>query len=285
MKSRLWRSIFDCVKITFGAAAFSFGFRVFLYPCGIMTGGITGLSMILSRFTGISVGVLTALLNIPIFLAGWQVLGRGFLFGSLLGTALLSLLTDAFGFIAPITREPFLACIYGGLLAGAGMGLVLLSGASTGGSDIIAILLRRYRPNMNIGQLILLFDALIISLYAVVFRNYDSALYSAIAIFISSKIIDGILYGFSRSKFAFIISERSDEIRAALLDKLQRGVTVLYGRGGYTGKDRNVLLCAIHRGQIVALKRIIRSIDSHSFIITVDSSEIIGSGFLNIEKN
>ena len=135
-----------------------------------MTGGITGLSMILSRFTGISVGVLTALLNIPIFLAGWQVLGRGFLFGSLLGTALLSLLTDAFGFIAPITREPFLACIYGGLLAGAGMGLVLLSGASTGGSDIIAILLRRYRPNMNIGQLILLFDALIISLYAVVFR-------------------------------------------------------------------------------------------------------------------
>lgn len=284
MKNKKLALIWMYGKIILGSASFAAGFQFFLYPNDIVPGGITGVSMIINQLTGFPVGVLTIILNIPIFILAWRVLGRSFVVGSLAGMGLSSVLVDVFGLLPQIfTGEPLLGTIFGGALSGLGLGLVFSAGASTGGSDVIAKLLRRKLTHLNMGQLVLMVDFVVITAAAIVFRSLEPAMYAIISLFISSKMIDFVLYGFDYAKVAYIISDRHETLCDEISARLDRGVTLLYGKGAYTGTDKMVLMCAIKRNQIVELKKAVMKVDENAFIIITDSREVFGSGFSDID--
>lgn len=274
------------LKIVFGGIIYAIGFRMFLFPNSMMAGGLGGLSMIINQLSGLPVGLMTFVMNIPLFIAARKVLGRRFFIGSVVGMTISTLLVDVFGMLLPsFTRDPLLGSIYGGIINGAGIGLVLSAGASTGGSDIIAGLLRHRFPSINFGKFMLMVNGGIIAIYALVLKNYDCALYSVIAIFVESKIIDGILYGFEHSKLVYIISDEYEKISHELQIELHRGVTLIEGYGAYTGQHKNVIMCVIKRQQIAKLKHIVQKYDEHAFVIINETHEVIGKSFANIQDD
>ena len=270
----------NLITIIIGAFIYAMGFQFFIYPNAIIPGGVTGISVILNRFTNLPIGTTAFVLNIPIFIVAWRRIGGQFIFGSVIGMAVSNFAIDLLsltGFSA--THNPLLGAIFGGITVGLGLGLVFSTGASTGGVDVVATLLRLKYEYMNLGHLVLILDAVIIFSGAVVFRSFDSAMYAIIGVFISSKVMDGVLYGFFFSKVCFIVSDESEQISHAITETLDRGVTFIYGRGAYSGKDKSIIMCAIKRQQIVSLKNIVYSIDSTAFMIVTEAREILGSGF------
>ncbi|NLV85752.1 MAG: YitT family protein [Clostridiales bacterium] len=275
--------LYNIFKITIGAVVYGIGIQWFYVPVSLVTGGVTGIAMIANLLSGLPVGVGMLMLNIPIFIIAFRKYGFNFMLGSLLGMFLTSVAVDVFSiFPISVTEEPLLAAIFGGLLTGLGIGLIYSANATSGGVDVIAKLFRDRYPYVNIGTFILILDAFVVAAYALIFRRYDNAMYTVIAVFLGAKVIDTVLYGSSQSKLCHIISERSDEIKAAIVGKLHRGVTLLKGVGAYSGQDKQVLLCVVKRQQIVEIKKIIRSIDSGAFVIVTDTRDVFGQGFGNI---
>jgi len=267
-------------KMVFGSFVFAVGFQYLLLPNSINPGGVSGIAMIINYLTGAPSGVLIILVNIPIFLFAWRALGRRFLFSSVFCMLLYSVFVDVLGMAdVYITSDKLLSSVFGGVFMGAGLGLVFSAGASTGGSDIIARLLAIKLPHLNLGQLLMLVDFFVVIISAAVFGSYESALYALIAIFLSSKVIDIILYGFNYAKVAYIISDNPAEMGQKITDKLGRGATVLYGRGAYSGKDKEIIMCAIKRQQIVDLKRTVHEVDEGAFLIISEAREVFGLGF------
>ena len=249
-------------KITLGCAIFALGFDLFLEPNSLNVGGMSGLAMILRELLGFgSIGVLTMLLNVPLFVLGARKLGKKFLFGSLAGM----LLSSAF--------------IYGGLLVGLGLGLVFLSGATTGGSDIAAKLLRRRFRSASLGKVLLAIDLFIIFLTGVVFRDISRTLYSALPLAVSSVVMDQLLYGLDHSTVALIISEHYQQVSKQIETRLDRGATVLDGSGSYTGQPRPVLMSAVRQRELPELKTIVREIDPDAFVILLPAHQVLGEGF------
>jgi uncharacterized membrane-anchored protein YitT (DUF2179 family) len=275
--------LYNILKITIGAVVYGIGIQWFYVPVSLVTGGVTGIAMIANLLSGLPVGVGMLMLNVPIFIIAFRKYGFNFMLGSLLGMFLTSVAVDVFSiFPISVTEEPLLAAIFGGLLTGLGIGLIYSANATSGGVDVIAKLFRDRYPYVNIGTFILILDAFVVAAYALIFRRYDNAMYTVIAVFLGAKVIDTVLYGSSQSKLCHIISERSDEIKAAIVGKLHRGVTLLKGVGAYSGQDKQVLLCVVKRQQIVEIKKIIRSIDSGAFVIVTDTRDVFGQGFGNI---
>ena len=267
-------------KIALGCALFALGFDLFLEPQGFNAGGISGIAMIITQLLGFgTVGVVTALINLPLFLLGGKKIGLQFLIGSVLGTVFLSLFIDLFSGIPTIDAEPLLAAIYGGVICGFGLGLVFLVNASTGGSDILIRLLKLKRPNMNIGQIGLCIDFVVASATGIVFGNLNNMLYSLIAMFATCQIIDAVIYHFDYSKVALIISKEYEAISTAICDKLDRGVTYLYGQGYYSQKDTKVVLAAVKKDQLAQLKETVVEIDPGAFIIVQEAHQVLGDGF------
>ncbi len=269
-----------------GTFIYSLGVNFLMRPNGLISGGITGIAMVINYGVPvIPIGLMIFVFNIPIFIVGWKVLGWRFVGASLVGMILLSGMIDAVAlFSVPLTDEPMLAAIFSGVLTGFGLGLVFSTGASTGGTDIIVRLIRKKYNHFNIGQLILVLDVVIIVVYAVIFRNYEGGMYSLIAIFVESKIIDVVLYGVNYGKVVYIISEKAEEISKEITTKMDRGVTKLYGEGGYSGVKKTVLLVAIKRRQITRLKSIIKECDPAAFVIMSESREVLGEGFQKNEE-
>lgn len=275
-----------CVKVAVGCALYAVGFSFFLYPNSIMVGGVSGIAMIINYLTELPVGVMTVILNVPLFIFAWKKLGLKFILASLAGMLLSSVLVDAFSAMdIIITSEPLLACIYGGVVKGFGLGLIYSAGATTGGMDIAAKLIRRWKPYINLGTILLALDIIVILIFAVIFGRYDSAMYAVIAMFIVSKVVDLVLYGANISKVCYVITDYSSEITTAISEQLQRGVTYLRGEGAYSRIEKNVILCVIKQQQIVELRNIVREIDEHAFIIISDSREVLGKGFGSIMSN
>lgn len=278
--------VYTYLKAALGAVIYAAGFRLFLYPHSIVVGGLTGISMIINFMSGLPVGIMVIVMNIPLFAISWKRFGLGFIILSLFSMILSSLLTDAFGLLDwSITDEPLLACIYGGLIKGLGLGIIYSTGGSTGGSDIVAKFLRLRYPYVNFGTLLLLLDVAVVLVFTLCFKRYDSAMYAIIAMFISSKTIDFVLYGVSNSKVCYIISDASEEIKHAINENLNRGVTILHGAGAYSGKEKDVILCVIKRQQIVEVRSIIKRYDENAFVIMSDSREVFGRGFSSIYDN
>ncbi len=268
------------LKIVVGAAIYAAGFQFFLYPNAISTGGLVGVAMIVNFLTGLPVGVMTIVLNIPLFIFSWKKFGLHFIIASLVGTILASVMVDLFALVPlEATHEPLLGAIYGGIVKGFGLGVVYHTGATTGGVDIAAKFLRRKYQHINFSTFILALDVVVIVAFALIFKRYDSAMYAIICMYIAAKVIDLVLYGAVNSKVCYIITDRSAEVKDALLNELHRGVTFLHGQGAWSGEEKDIILCVIKQNQIVELKHKIRAIDERAFVIVSDSREVFGKGF------
>ena len=236
--------------------------------------------MILQRVLGKGgIGLYTAVMNVPLFVIGYKRLGRGFFFGSLLGMACNSLLIDLLAGLPAPQVETMLGVIFGGVLTGAGLGLVFLPGATTGGTDILARLLKRHLREVKMGYVTLSIDTCVLILTGLVFRDISKTLYSAITLFICSRVLDAVLYGLDYSSVALIISERYEDVYHAIDTQLDRGVTFLEGRGGYTGAPKTVLMTAVKSRQISELKRLVQCIDPNAFMIVQPAHQVLGEGF------
>lgn len=278
--------VFRYFCIFASAVIFSFGFNVFLRPAAIAPGGITGLSLLINYlFPPLPVGVLTLLFNLPLFWLGFRKISGEFVLKSVLTSVLISVLLDMYPLFPAINSEPLLASVFGGVIMGVGMGLAFLSGGSTGGVDILIRVLRRKYPQLSIGQLILLFDAIIVIASGIVYQNINNSLYAMITMYVASIALDTILYGLNYAKCALIITENAKILSDKISRTLTRGTTVIPCFGGYDGAEKNIVLCAIKRGQLTILKDVVASADSRAFIIMCDANEVLGLGFNSHNKN
>lgn len=281
MKTTILKNIWSYGLITLACAIYAFGFNCFFVPGHIGYGGVTGIAQIINAIFGWpSIGVLIIAMNIPIFLAGWHFLGRKLLITSLYAMGLSSVFIDLLSSFYTFTAmDPLLASIYGGITIGFSMGIILLQGATTGGTDIGARLLKLRLAWLPIGRLVLLLDLSVIVAAALVFRTINSALYGGISLYISTLVMDGVVYGLDTARVAYIISEHPHEIANAISQELDRGATILNGEGAWSGKPKNVLLCAFKKRQIVTLKRLVKQLDPNAFLIVCDAHEVLGEGF------
>ena len=272
--------------IVLGCVIYAVGFQFFCYPNAITTGGVVGLAMIINQLTRLPVGVMTIVMNVPLFLIAWRHFGLDFLIGSLVGMGLSSLMVDfcaTFGIVA--TNDPMLAALIGGVIKGIGMGMVYYVGATTGGIDIVIKLLKKKYSCINFGTLMLMMDAVIITAYALILGRYESAMYSLVAMYATTKMIDLALYGIDNACLCYIISDQSEAVTQEIVNgTLHRGVTILEGRGAYSGNHRDVLMCVVKRPQIGELKRAIKSIDERAFFIVTNAKNVFGNGFENISE-
>ncbi len=285
MKKVLSMFVWTC-KIALGCAIFALGFDLFLEPQGLNAGGISGIAMIVTHLLQFgTVGMATVLINLPLFFLGGKKIGMQFFIGSILGTIFLSLFIDLFRVIPVVEVEPLLASLYGGVLCGAGLGIVFMVNASTGGSDILIRLLKLRKPNMNIGQIGLYIDLVVAAATGIVFGELSNMLYSLIAMFATCQILDAVIYHFDYSKVALIISPEYEAISAAICDRLDRGVTYLYGQGYYSKNDTKVVLAAVKKDQLAQLKETVVAIDPNAFIIVQEAHQVLGDGFAKYSKD
>jgi len=279
-KGPIPRLLYEYGMITLGSALYALSFDWFFQPNKISMGGFTGIAQIINNFLPVlPIGITSILLNIPLFIIGVRKQGVRILISSLYAMSAGSLMID--GLAALHTFQPMdqlLGSIYGGVLLGLSMGLLLSVGATTGGTELAARLLKYRIHQLSIGRLCLCIDVTVICAYALVFHNVNNALYGIIAMYISSLAMDMVVYGSINAKIAYIISAKSRQIAAQLL-QMDLGVTLLDGRGGYSGDEKQVVLCAFKRSQIAAIKASVTAIDPGAFIIVCEAHEVLGEGF------
>lgn len=275
------------IRILLGTAVMAFSIKCIYDPVGLVTGGVSGLAIIIKNvgkaFGGweIPLWVTTTVLNIPLFLAAIYIQGMKPVFKTLFATASLSVFLAMVPSITVVENDLFLAAVFGGVLSGAGFGLVLGGQATTGGTDLLAVLIRRRMKHYSVAQLLQALDGLVVLGGAVIFGlNY--ALYAMVAIFFVSKISDMIIEGWKFSKQALIISDRSQEIADRLMEELDRGVTSLYARGMYSRQEREVLFCVVSKKEIVRLKELVGEVDPKAFVTVSDVREVLGEGFVEL---
>ncbi len=279
MKAR-WYQVRWIVYTVIGSTLFALGFALFLVPNNINTGGVSGLAMIVRELLGFgSVGAITMAINIPLFLLGGAKIGKRFFWGSLVGMVVSSVMIDVFGYIPVSPSETMIGALYGGVLCGAGLGMVFVAGASTGGSDIMVRLLKKKYRNVPIGRISIIFDATVVLLTGLVFQDISKALYSGIVVFVCGQVIDAVVYRFDYSRVALIISKEHEAIVKAIDRKLERGATYLHGAGSYTKQDMEVVLTVVRKGQLAELKELVMNVDPNAFVIVQEAHQVLGDGF------
>ena len=275
------RLLRDYGVITLGCAIYAVSFQWFFQPNNISMGGFTGVGQIFNRLLPfLPVGTIVILMNVPLFILGVRRQGLKILISSLFATVVSNLMIDGLDAVYTFQPmdEPLLACVYGGVTVGAAMALMLTVGATTGGTELAARLLKYRIRHLSIGRLCLIIDVAVVSLYSLVFRQVNTALYGIIGMYISSLAMDAVVYGSVGAKMAYIISAESAEITRRILD-LELGVTLLQGKGGYHGDDKQVILCAFKPSQIGTIKALVTEVDPNAFIIVCEAHEIVGEGF------
>ena len=283
---KIWQKIGWLPATIIGSTIFALGFAFFLQPNDMNAGGISGLAMVAVKLMGFgSVGTLSILINLPLFLLGGLKIGKRFFVGSLLGMVLSSVLIDAFAAIQFPKTEPLLATMYGGVLCGLGLGVVFIFGASTGGSDILVRLLKLRWRNVPIGQISMVFDGAVVLLTGLAFGDVSKALYTGITVFVCGQVIDAVVYRFDYSKVALIISSHHEQIAEQIGKKLDRGATYLHGEGTYTHNPTKVVLTAVKKQQVAELKELVTSIDPNAFIIVQEAHQVLGDGFSRYSKD
>jgi uncharacterized membrane-anchored protein YitT (DUF2179 family) len=271
----------DYALLTIGAALLAVNIDLFLIPNKIVSGGATGIATVLHIQFGLPTGVIVLIINIPLLVLGFRYAGGiRFAIRTTYATVLMSVLTDLFvpwiATIPPIT-QPLLFTLYGGLLDGIGMGLVFRGQGTTGGTDVVARLLNRLR-GVPLGQTILVVNSAVLILAVIAF-GLEPAMYALILTFVAARVVDVVQGEADYNRTAIIISAQAHAIKAAILSEMERGVTLWSGRGGYTGRDLEVVYCVVARTEISILKRLIQSIDPRAFVVIADASEVLGEGF------
>lgn len=268
--------IFRVLLIMLGATLASIGLEIFLIPNNVIDGGITGISIMASHITKIPLGVFIFLLNIPFFVIGYKQIGKTFTLSTLFGVICLSIGVSVLHPVSGITNDTLLASVFGGIILGAGIGIVIRSGGSLDGTEIVAIILDR-RTSFSIGEIVMFFNLFILGTSGFIF-GWDRAMYSLIAYFIAFKVIDITVEGLDESKAVTIISEKHKDISEALMDRLGRGVTLLQGKGGYKGYSTNVIYVVVSRLEIAKLKSIVHGFDDDA-LVTIGSVEASGKKY------
>ena len=273
--------------IALASALYALSFDWFYAPNQLGFGGLTALGMILNHLSpAIPIGTSVLALNIPIFLLGWKFLGGHALVSSLFAMTATSLLVDLLAALYQFpAMDPILASIFGGVTLGASLGIIFAKGASTGGTDLIARLLKLPFAWLPMGKLMLAVDLTMLLAVSAVFRSLESAMYGIIALYITTAVMDQVLYGLDRSKVAYIVTANPRPMAAEIDRQLDRGVTYLHGEGSFSGQDKLVLMCAFKQRQIVPLKALVHELDPEAFLIVCDAHEVLGQGFRRYQKN
>ncbi len=272
--------------VALGSVIFALAFDWFFAPNQVAMGGVTGLAQVINAVVpALSVGVLSFLLNVPLFLAGWKFIGFHLLASSLFSMAVSSVAIDVIAALYPFApMDPMLSCLCGGALMGVGLGIVFSQGATTGGTDVVARLMKLKLPWLPMGKLMLVPDFIVLALAAAVFGRVEAALYGAVGIFVATRVMDTVLYGLDTSKVAYIISDRWEELSRHLLGELDMGVTLLRGQGAYTGREKQILMVAFKQKTIVQVKKTVHEIDPGAFMIVCDAHDVLGEGFGDYQK-
>ena len=269
-------------QILLGSLLGAIAYPLFLVPNHIAPGGLTGIATILNYLFRWPVGMTSLLLNIPLFLMGYRSMGRVFALRSLVATLLFSLLIDIIP-LPPMTADPLLGALFGGVLLGLGLGLILRGGATTGGTDMAARMVHNRFQHISVGALLFGIDGLVVALAGIGIQA-EYALYAFISIYVSSKLIDVVMTGLSSDKACYIISARNEAIKRELMSGLDRGVTVLHAEGGFSGDERPVLLCVLSAQELGRLKAIVRTQDESAFVFITDAHEVLGEGFRKLAE-
>lgn len=276
---KIKKLIIEVIQIACGTALMAMATSFFLLPNQLSSGGFSGISTILYYLFQFPMGTSILLLNIPLFILSIFKNGKKFFIKALIGTALLSIFIDVFDKYSPLTSDRLLACIYGGILIGIGTAIILRSNASTGGSDLLAQIVRKYKTHFRTGSLITGLDIFIVALNVIFFKEIEIGLYSAITIYIMGKVIDIFFEGIYFTKLMYIISEKHEEISKKIQEEAGRGATGLYAKGLYKNEEKMVLLCAVSRNEVSQIKRIAKQIDDKAFIMITNAREVVGKGF------
>ena len=270
-------SVMAYIQIILGCLIGGAAYPLFLVPNSIAPGGLSGLAMVLNHLFHWPVGMTSLIMNIPLFLVGYKAMGKLFVWRSLVATVVFSLSIDLIK-LPPMTVDPLLGTLYGGLLLGVGLGLILRGGATTGGTDMIARMVHSRMPFITVGVFLLMIDCVVVILAGAVMGTSEG-LYAMISIFISSKVIDMVMAGFSSNKACFIITKQWDAVTRQILRDMNRGVTQLTARGAYSGEERPVVLCVTSRQEVARLKDIVREADENAFMFVTEAHEALGEGF------
>lgn len=277
----------DNVYYIIGCLLYSLGVNIFAIPNNIAQSGMTGVAIIINYlFPQCPVGLTGFILNVPLIILAWIFIGKFFTFKTLWVTAMLSLVIDGVklamndALISAYQGDKLLASVFAGAMCGIGIALIIVRGATSGGTDVLGRLLKKLWPHMSIGRMIMLCDAAVVAAAALVFRSVESALYAAILIFISSKAMDFILYGTGNGKLLYIFTKtKADELAKTITQRGHRGATIIEGKGGYTGEKSELIICAARSSEIPNIKKMCKEIDPEAFIVMSEANEILGYGF------
>lgn len=278
-KKRFKKIVIDFSYVLIGVVFITISINSFFLKLKIAPGGVSGFATVLYYLTGVPVGTVVFLVNIPLFIIGFITFGKGFSFKTLFATILLSIFLDNSLFLPQFTEDILLASVFGGVIMGIGMAFVFKGNATTGGTDIVAKVVNKFFPAFNISEQLFFIDGLVVIFAMISFKNFDIGLYSIIAIWLSSKIIDIVFEGVGFRKAIFIISDFGDEISEKILGEVKRGVTGIKGEGMYFRNNKKILLTVVERPQIPIIKQLSREIDNRAFIIVTDVREVLGEGF------
>lgn len=270
-----------------GSFVYSLGTHCFVSPANIAPGGASGLALMANHVFGLPVGILTMLVNIPLLILAWMYLSREFAVKTAVACGICSIILDVL--VAPIfpvyQGDRMMSSLFGGIIVGAGMALVFLSGSTTGGSDILGYILQKKKPHMSIGRALLIVDGIVLIFSIFVFENVESGLFGLIALYAQTHVIDGIIYGSDTGSMVTIVTRQPQAIADRIISELERSATIMAGKGAYSQDDTQILLCTVRKSQFNQLKEIIREADCSAFVMVTETTDVFGEGFKEIRVN
>ncbi len=278
-KLNLKAIVLDILFAVAGSFLYAAAVRMFIDPNHVSIGGFAGISSVLHYLWLFPIGISYLGLNLPMFFLSWKKLGRTFLIKTVFATVLVSVFLDTVGFLPVFTENKLLAAIAGGVLSGIGLGIIYSRGMATGGTDLLAKLVKGWFRGISYGKVILTLDILIVAVSAIVYRDLWSILYSTITIWLSTTVVDTILSGMERAKCVSIITDKKQEVLDGILKDVNRGATVWDAEGGYTKTGRNIILVVVRNYELFHLKQTVKSADPNAFLIVSDATEVLGNGF------
>ena len=282
-EKKTWRRrVMDYLAITLASASYAVAVSLFLDPNSLAPGGVTGISIILNRITGVETGTWMFAINIPILVLGMWKFGLKFILSTLYCTWVTSCFTNLLVPLGAVTEDPLLATLAGGTLMAVSLGLIFKAGATSGGTDILIKLFRLRVPHLKTGVLFLITDTVIVSISAFVFKNIDTALYAGLVVLVNSLLLDVVLYGRDGAKMLFIISDNPQNIVKRLLEDLDIGATYISGRGAYSGKEKQIVLCVVKKHLFPKAEEVVRQEEPGAFMIVTSATEIYGEGYKSI---
>lgn len=279
-KAYIDKIIKKIIVMFFGIVIYSAGIYFFTVPAGIIPGGATGIATAINYLTGFPIGALVLLINIPLLILAYFFIGHKFTWYTLFTIIMFTIFNDIIYPLFPVYKGDILiAGIFGGALLGAGIGLIFSTDGSTGGIDIVVLIIQKKFPHLSVGGVMKVIEIIIILCAALVYKSVDAVMYSVVCVFVATFCLESVSYALEEGRLVFVTSEKSEEIRLAIISDVKRGVTMLNGKGGYYQKDTSVMLCAVKKREFYQLKKLVKTIDPDAFIMTAKSADIAGNGF------